>query len=228
MVALGRCVALENGQQNGTNYWKIGLRIIQTFVGVVVSFYASLLTIFFAFDKVNQVFDLPEKVNALSSEIHEKSTALEGKVDATNKDIIQRLETVDNSIKAMDAEAQSSHTNSFLANGFKDIKIRKSDKGDKDQTTIYYDASSGNFSELNEDGAKHKYFIILKNENGDSQPYLLSKFRGISNKNKPTNQPSTNITFEVSESIFNALGGTDSSIFLQVQAKIILREKISP
>ncbi|EIJ34002.1 hypothetical protein [Thiothrix nivea] len=221
-------MALENGQQNGTNYWKIGLRIIQTFVGVVVSFYASLLTIFFAFEKVNQVFDLPEKINKISNEIHEKSTTFENKVDATNKDIIQRLETVDKNIKAMDAEAQSSHTNSFLANGFKDIKIRKSDKRDKDQTTIYYDASSGNFSELIEDGAKHKYFIILKNENGDSQPYLLSKFRGISNKNKSINQSGTDITFEVSESIFNALGGTDGSIFLQVQAKTILREKISP
>lgn len=190
--------------------WEFYLKKIQSLVVLFVGIYASILGIISFNSDIKSLFTIPSKV-----------TKIEEKIDVITKNLEKTQAQTNAEIQSISELANKAHQKTFDENGYTKIKIRKasSEKEMPDKNSIYYDIGSKFFNELKEDGGLQKFKVILKNDDNLFSPEIMIKIRG---KTKKTDSDvETGITFQVSQSVFTALGGSSSSAYLEIKAKII-------
>lgn len=200
----------DDVEQRRERAWEFFLKKIQGIVILFVGFYASILGIVSFNSDVKSLFTISGKIDKI-----------EGKVDTFIKQSEETQKVTNSKINDIKELADKAHAPAFDHDGYRTITIRKANNESDliDKNSVYYDPSSKFFPELKEDGGTQNFKVILKNNNNLFSPELVIKIREKTKKKNTSEE--TDITFQVSQSIFTTLGGGNNSIYLNVKAKII-------
>ncbi|MGV6808303.1 MAG: hypothetical protein ACWA5U_00330 [bacterium] len=209
------------------------LRWVKSLIIAGLGTYASILTIMSYNDDISNLFNVHKQVDNLEERILEQIDSSEKKIltslSSNNNLVTKHLVEIEDAqngvkelVKKVDNESTKAHSRIWDKEGFISVKIRRAnlEQNHKDKNSIYYDANSKHFPSLQAGQYIHDCYVILKNPSNHFLPVYASRIRGRTNpKHKGSNR--TDITFQVSKSIFEALGGNEDSEYLEVNATIV-------